>query len=106
MEERASSTEGQPRDVRDLTLRLTALETAVTEIRNRNLRVEIDKQWETSVTRFVGVALITYVTMNLILWTIGSPFPPLHAIVPTCGYMLSTLSLRFLKHRWVKQNER
>ena len=67
----------------------------------RNARVELDKGWETSVTRFLCVAATTYITMNLILWTIGGPFPPIHAIVPTCGYMLSTLSLPRVKRWWM-----
>lgn len=67
------------------------LEAALNAIQKRNSRVEQDKMWETSITRFLCVTAITYITMNLILWSIGGPYPPVHAIVPTCGYMLSTL---------------
>ena len=72
-------------------------------IYQRNARVELDKGWETSLTRFLCLTAITYLTMNLILWTIGGPFPPVHAIVPTCGYMLSTLSLPPVKRWWLSR---
>jgi len=64
--------------------------------------VELDKKWETSAVRFFSLAVITYVTMNLILWTIGASSPALHAIIPTCGYMLSTLTLSKIKAYWAK----
>ena len=81
------------------------LQAELAAIRTRNSKVELDKQWETSTTRFLCVAAITYITMNLILWTIGGPFPPIHAIVPTCGYMLSTLSLPPLKKWWMQKQK-
>ncbi len=76
------------------------LEQGLEAVQHRNAKVETDKKWETSKTRFACVAAITYLTMNLILWSIDGPFPPIHAIVPTCGYMLSTLSLPKVKEWW------
>ena len=81
----------------------TELQAKLEAVFARNARVELDKQWETSLTRFLCVTLITYIMMNLILWTIGGPFPPVHAIVPTCGYMLSTLTLPQLKKWWISK---
>ena len=89
--------------VENLQKHLIQLELDLTSVNQRNARVELDKKWETSITRFVCVVAITYIIMNLILWTIGSPFPPLNAIIPTVGYMLSTLSLKKIKERWIKQ---
>lgn len=83
--------------------RLRAVEGELEIIRLRNRRVEADKAWETSLTRFFTVTLITYLTMNLILWTIGGPFPPIHALVPTAGYVLSTLSLPKVKQWWIRR---
>ncbi len=71
----------------------------------RNNRVELNKRWETSTTRFICVACITYLTMNLILWSIDGPFPPVHAIIPTVGYMLSTLSLPKVKSWWMSKQK-
>lgn len=83
--------------------RLSHIESRIQAIDGRNARVEAVKSWETSGTRIAGVALTTYLTMNLILWTIGGPFPPLHAIIPTAGYLLSTLSLPVLKKWWISK---
>lgn len=96
--------EDLPRDLAKQLETLTQLnhelQSKLHAVLERNARVELDKRWETSTTRFLCVTATTYITMNLILWTIGGPFPPVHAIVPTCGYMLSTLSLSPLKRWW------
>ena len=84
--------------------RLSHIESSILAIEARNSRVEAAKAWETSGARIGGVALATYLTMNLILWTLGGPFPPLHAIVPTAGYLLSTLSLPVLKRWWINRH--
>ena len=89
-------------EIEKLQIQLDKIEKSVDSIVQRNRRVELDKKWETSVTRFLCVTAVTYITMNLILWSIGGPFPPVHAIVPTCGYMLSTLSFRIIKELWIK----
>lgn len=90
--------------VDNLQIRVNKLEENLNSINQRNMRVEQDKNWETSITRFICVAAITYFTMNLILWTIEGPFPPVNAIVPTAGYMLSTLSLRKIKEQWKRRD--
>ena len=87
----------------DLEVRIKKLEIEAETIKSRNARVEAAKAWESSKTRILGVSLATYVTMNLILWSIGGPFPPVHALVPTAGFVLSTLSLPMLKRRWIKR---
>ena len=89
-------------EIEKLQIQLDKIEKSVDSIVQRNRRVELDKKWETSVTRFLCVTAVTYITMNLILWSIGGHFPPVHAIVPTCGYMLSTLSFRIIKELWIK----
>lgn len=81
--------------------RVKQIECLMAEMNQRNDRVDLNKKWETSATRFLSVAAITYVTVNLILLSIGDPHPPIHALVPTFGYMLSTLSLQRLKIFWI-----
>lgn len=80
----------------DITSQLRALH-------ERNCRVEIDKAWETSKTRRSFIVIITYLTAGLFLWLIEAPFPFLNALVPTGGYLLSTLSLPWLKARWISK---
>lgn len=71
-------------------------------IHARNKRVEADKAWETSWTRRGCVALLTYATATLFLWVIADTNPLVHALVPTGGYVLSTLSLPWVKQLWLR----
>ena len=73
---------------------------AITE---RNARVEREKAWETSATRRGFIIVITYLTASLFLWLIGASFPFLSALVPTGGYLLSTLSLPWMKKWWMQR---
>ncbi len=67
----------------------------------RNARVEADKAWETCFTRRLFIASITYIIVTLYLPFLGVEQSYLHALVPTCGYLLSTLSLPFVKTWWL-----
>jgi len=82
--------------------RLAALEKELKSIRERNLRVEASKEWETSRARLFSITGITYVTMLLVFMVLGSSKPFADALVPTTGFFLSTLSLSFLRDRFGK----
>ncbi len=69
----------------------------------RNARVESDKAWETSWTRKLFIALLTYVIVSLYLPVLGVQQSYLHALVPVCGFLLSTLSLPFIKKWWLQK---
>ena len=71
-------------------------------IEERNKRVEMDKAWETSFVRRGFIAGVTYIIAVWFMWMIGVENAYLGALVPTGGYLLSTLSLSFLKKRWIK----
>lgn len=73
----------------------------ITNIHERNRRVEADKAWETSKTRRTIIAVLTYFIMVLFLWLIDAPKPWLNALVPTAGFLLSTLTLRVCKKWWL-----
>ncbi len=79
---------------------------SVNQILERNARVEADKAWETSLTRRGVIAAITYFVAVFFMWRIGVTEPFLNAVVPTGGYLLSTLSLGVVKRWWLKQFER
>lgn len=68
----------------------------------RNARVEADKAWEQSYVRIGSIALTTYLCVALVLYIIGVEQFYISAIVPVIGYLLSTLSLPFLKEWWTK----
>ncbi len=73
----------------------------ISEILERNTRVEIDKAWEVSYTRKVIIACITYLTAATFLKLIGNDAPLINALVPVGGYLLSTLSLPYIKNLWL-----
>jgi len=75
----------------------------IKSIEERNKRVEIDKAWETSFTRKFIIAVITYFIVVLFLYLISVNRPWLNALVPTGGYILSTLTLPFVKKGWLKR---
>ncbi len=76
------------------------IEKEILDIKERNLRVETDKAWEQSWTRKFSISAITYLTACTFLYFIEVPNFYLAGIVPALGYLLSTLSLPFVKARW------
>jgi hypothetical protein len=72
-------------------------------IESRNERVEYDKAWETSWARRILVMAVTYVVVGLVLTQISEKGAWVNAIIPTCGYLLSTFSLPPLKALWIKR---
>ena len=73
----------------------------IQKIEERNVKVEAEKAWEVSWIRFWSNTAATYLTMNLLLWTINDSYPPIHALVPTVGYVLSTLSIPYIRKWWI-----
>jgi hypothetical protein len=80
---------------------LQDLEQRIDKIEERNLKVEGDKAWETSIARKLVVLVLTYLVVGLYLMTIEFPDPWINAIVPAIGFFLSTLTLGVLKDLWV-----
>lgn len=89
-----------------LEARLRACEAELHEIRQRNLRVEADKAWETSGTRICAVAAVTYLLGALLFLLIDAPHPLRNALVPTLGYVLSTRSLPAVRRWWQRRHSR
>ncbi len=83
---------------------MTAIEARLARIEQRNARVELEKGWETSAERRLLVAVSTYVVIGLFMAAIGVAHPLVNAIVPTTGFLLSTLTIPFFKHRWMQRN--
>lgn len=65
-------------------------------------KVELDKAWETSLSRKIIIAVLTYATIVLFFFVAQLPKPFINSIVPTAGFVLSTLSLPFFKRLWIK----
>ncbi|MAE13327.1 hypothetical protein CMO92_02070 [Candidatus Woesearchaeota archaeon] len=82
--------------------KIEQLEKEINKIKDRNKRVEADKGWETSWTRKVLVALLTYIVVVIFFFAAGLPKPFVNSLVPTAGFVLSTASLPFFKRLWLK----
>lgn len=78
------------------------IESRLSKIEKRNERVEADKQWETSWTRRITVTLLTYIVVVVYLEFVVHIDPWVNALVPVIGFLLSTLSISFVKKRWQK----
>jgi hypothetical protein len=78
------------------------IEREIQKIKERNARVEADKAWEVSKSRRILIAILTYVVISLFFFSAGFPKPLINAIVPTIGFLLSTLSIPFFKRVWMK----
>jgi len=74
----------------------------ITQIEERNKRVEVDKEWEGSLTRRLLLVLFTYLAIGLYMWSIDVQKPWANAIVPSVGFILSTLTLPYFKKIWSK----
>lgn len=77
-----------------------SLEERIAQIEQRNKTVEKGKAWETSYTRRLLIALFTYLSIALYLKFVVRVEPWLNAIIPTVGFLLSTLSLPYIKRVW------
>lgn len=81
-----------------------ALEKRVEIIEKRNTRVENDKAWETSMFRKLTIAVMTYFFACMFLLFTDSPHPYIGALFPPTGFILSTLSLPFIKRWWLSSH--
>ncbi|MFH0714850.1 MAG: hypothetical protein V1847_03670 [Candidatus Diapherotrites archaeon] len=78
-------------------------EKEIKAIHERNRRVEADKAWETSFARRALIAVGTYVLIGIFLTALALPNPWLNAFIPTIAYILSMLSLPFVKEWWIEK---
>lgn len=76
-------------------------ESEIKKIKIRNARVELDKKWETSLTRRLCICVLTYIVVVIYCFMIeaGSNIF-LSSLVPVIGFALSTLSLGLVRKIW------
>lgn len=79
---------------------LEELEQRVARIEDRNKRVEANKAWETSYLRTFLIAFTTYIVIALYMRFVLGINPWVNALVPTVGFVLSTLALSFCRRLW------
>ena len=83
-----------------------SLEERITELEARNKRVEGDKAWETSWTRRISIAVLTYLTIAAYFRLVMHVEPWLNALVPVLGFLLSTLTVSILKRAGLQSRDR
>lgn len=80
-------------------------EKEINEIKERNKKVELNKKWETSLTRKIGIMILTYIvviTYSYLVRNYDNIF--LSSLVPVIGFTLSTLSLDIVRKIWEKKS--
>ena len=80
------------------------LKKEIENIKERNKRVELDKKWETSLTRKLCICILTYIVVVIYSYMVrnyDNIF--LSSLVPVIGFTLSTLSLKYIRKIWEKK---
>lgn len=80
---------------------LEHLQKEIDSLKSRNRKVEADKAWETSWARKGVIAGLTYSVIVIFFLVAELPNPFVNAIVPSVGFVLSTLSLSLFKRWWI-----
>lgn len=89
-----------------MTNEIESLQKEIKALKERNVRVEAEKSWETSEFRIFTLTIITYIVAALVFYFIGAKNFLLNALVPTVGYFLSMQSLPAIKKWWIKKYHR
>jgi len=85
--------------------KIELLEKSIKKLENRNKKVEADKSWETSNFRKISVAVITYLIILIIMYLLDFKDIFINALIPTFGFLLSTLSIDILKKIYISKNK-
>ena len=82
------------------------LEKEILKIQERNKKVELDKEWETSWTRKICIGILTYIVVVIyshLINRINNIW--LSSLVPVIGFILSTFSLKLVRNIWEKNKK-
>ena len=85
--------------------KIEILEKSIKKLEKRNKKVEADKSWETSNFRKISVAVITYLVILIIMYLLDFKDIFINALIPTFGFLLSTLSIDILKKIYINKNK-
>ena len=72
-------------------------------IEARNKKVEMEKAWETSLTRVFVISFITYILVSITILITHIDRPLINALIPTLGFFLSVQSLPTIKKIWINR---
>ena len=76
----------------------------IIKIKERNKRVELEKKWETSLTRKICIMILTYIIVIIYTYLIRNHnYIFLSSLVPVIGFALSTSSLNLIRKLYEKR---
>lgn len=82
------------------------VEKEIQQLQKRNTKVELEKKWETSYTRRLFIALITFFAAFFFLRVSGTVLDQrtlfISALIPAGAFLISTLTLPPLQKIWKK----
>ena len=79
-------------------MKIENLEEEINNIKKRNKKVELDKKWETSLTRKICICILTYIVVIAYSYIVRNYSNILlSSLVPVIGFTLSTLSLKYIR---------
>ena len=82
-------------------MELKDLEKEIENIKTRNKKVELDKKWETSLTRKICICILTYIVVIVYSYIVRNYSNILLSLlVNVIGFALSTLSLKYIRKIW------
>ena len=87
-------------------MEIKELEKRISNIEKRNQKVEQDKKWETSLIRRILLITFTYLSVAFYMNAIKVVDPWLNAVIPSIGFLLSTLTLPFFKKLWINNQNK
>ena len=73
------------------------IEQRIETIEARNRTVESNKAWDNSLIRRVSIAMMTYIVVVIYHLIIGAKNVYIISAVPVIGFILSTLSLQYIR---------
>ena len=82
---------------------ITDIKKRLLKIEARNRRVQLDKTWETSWVRRLLILIFTYVLIGFYMNAVNIDHPWLNAVIPSLGFLLSTLTISWLKSLWLNR---
>lgn len=88
-------------DLSSKTSEIIEIKKEIRKLKLRNQIVETNKAWETSITSRTLLMLLTYMVASISLIAIGNLDPLRNAVIPTLGFLLSTLTLPVIKNFWI-----
>ena len=75
----------------------------IQKLKVRNARVEQEKSWETSWQRHVSIVIATYIVMLILFLLLDDKTPFLNAGISTIGYLISVLSMNWVKKLFLRR---